>query len=133
MDQIDDTSYDDVLEDMETESKIEKKSKQNTPKSKIVDLEERERILLSQLLNNDQMFVKAIAFLEKDFFESKINKLIIEFVKEYYETYKSVPPEDAILLELGLDDTKSDWLDIKKPWPNYKFLFLGKTPAQRKP
>lgn len=117
MDQIDDTGYDDILEEMENESKpaSQKKSK---PKTTLVDLEERERILLAQLLNNDQLFIKAIAFLEKDFFESKINKLIVEFIKEYYEKYKSIPPEDAVLLELGMDDTKSDWLDIKKQWPN---------------
>jgi len=117
LDQIDDTGYDDILEEMENESKpaSQKKSK---PKTTLVDLEERERILLAQLLNNDQLFIKAIAFLEKDFFESKINKLIVEFIKEYYEKYKSIPPEDAVLLELGMDDTKSDWLDIKKQWPN---------------
>lgn len=125
VDQIDDTGYDDVLEDMEKETtpskklKAEnKKAKQEKQKSKIIDIEERERILLSQLLNNDQLFIKAIAFLQKDFFESKVNKLIIEFIKDYYEAYKSVPPEDAVLLELGLDDTKADWLDIKKPWPS---------------
>jgi hypothetical protein len=73
--------------------------------------------LVAQLLNNPELFVKGIAFLDKSFFESKINRLIVDFIKKYYEKYKSIPPEDAVLVELNLDETRSDWLDITKPWP----------------
>ena len=123
MDQIDDTDYDNAIddEDSSSNSKLKKKSKGSQKEKqhiKLIDIEERERTLLSQLLNNSELFVKGITFLEKDFFESKINKLIVSFIKDYYESYKSVPPEDAVLMELGLDDTRSDWLDIKKQWPH---------------
>jgi len=116
--QIDDTDYDDALSDMESDSKSKKKTLKKPSVGKLLDVEDRERILLSQLLNNHELFVKGMAFLEKDFFESKVNKLIIDFIKKYYENYKSIPPEDAVLIDLKLDDTRSDWLDIKKPWPN---------------
>jgi hypothetical protein len=119
VDQIDDTEYEDALSEMEEESKPRKKKKKKEPSAtKLIDIEDKERILLAQLLNNSELFIKGITFLEKEFFESKINILIVEFIKEYYDTYKSIPPEDAILMELGLDYTRSDWLDIKKQWPN---------------
>lgn len=121
MDQIDDTDYEDVLADLEDDSRPKLKKSKKTIKppsdSKLIDIEDKERILIAQLLNNNDLFIKGIAFLEKDFFESKINKLIIEFTKEYYETYRSIPPEDAILVELGIDNTRADWLDINKEWP----------------
>ena len=116
--QIDDNCQEGYIE-MEAENKP-KKRKKTTPEEsigKLIDIEDRERILLAQLLNNPELFVKGITFLNKDFFESKINKMIVEFMIEYYDLYKSVPPEDAILIELNMDDTRSDWLDIKKPWP----------------
>jgi len=114
VEQIDDTEYDDALADLEEENK---KSPKKRPETKIIDIEDRERILLGQLLNNHEMFIKGVTFLEKEFFESKINKLIVDFIKEYYDTYKSIPPEDAILIELGVDDARSDWLYVEKPWP----------------
>ena len=118
MEQIDDTEYDDVSYAVESNNKLKKKkSTQQSTEFKNIDVEEKERILLAQLLNNKDLFIKGITFLEKNFFESKINKLIIEFIKKYYESYKSIPPEDAILIELGLENTRSDWLDIKKEWP----------------
>lgn len=116
MEQIDDTENDDALADLEKEHK--KKSPKKRHETKIIDIEDRERILLAQLLNNHDMFIKGVTFLEKDFFESKINKLIVEFIKEYYDTYKSIPPEDAVLVELGVDDVRSDWLDVHTPWNN---------------
>lgn len=120
MDQIDDTEYDDVI-DEESRPKSKKNtktsSKQSNDVAKLIDIEDKERILLAQLLNNNDLFIKGITFLEKDFFESKVNKLIVSFIKDYYDTYKSIPPEDAVLVELGLDNTRADWLDIKKQWP----------------
>lgn len=112
MDRIDDTEYDD-FEEQPKKKKISEKSE-----SRLLSIEDKERILLAQLLNNHELFVKGITFLEKNFFESKINKLIVGFIKSYYEKYRSIPPEDAILIELGLDDTRHDWLDIKKQWPS---------------
>lgn len=119
MDQIDDTDYDDILAEMDEKSRPKKKKKtvKKPSETKLIDIEDKERILLAQLLNNSDLFIKGITFLEKEFFESKVNKLIVEFIKEYYDRYKSIPPEDAILIELGLDDTRSDWLDYKKQWP----------------
>lgn len=118
--QIDDTDHDDSLADMDENrtnlKKIPAKTSKHTD-TKLIDIEDKERILLAQLMNNDELFIKGITFLEKDFFESKVNKLIVSFIKDYYETYKSIPPEDAVLVELGLDNTRADWLDIKKQWP----------------
>jgi len=110
--QIDDDEYD--FEDYEKEIKPNKKKK--SP-GKLIDIEDKERVLLAQLLNNPELFVKGITFLEKDFFESKVNKLIVEFIIGYYQKYKNIPPEDAILIELNLEETRDDWLDIDKPWP----------------
>ena len=113
--------YENALAELEEESKPKIKKKQKSAmveEGKLIDLEDRERTLIAQLLNNSDLFIKGITFLEKDFFESKINKLIISFIKEYYEAYKSIPPEDAILLELGIDGARSNWLDIKKQWPH---------------
>jgi len=116
--QIDD-DYQDALAEMEAESKPKKRKKTASEPAvgKMIDIEDKERILIAQLLNNPELFVKGITFLDKDFFESKINKLIIEFIIEYYDLYKSIPPEDAILIELNMDNTRSDWLDINKQWP----------------
>jgi hypothetical protein len=83
---------------------------------KVLSTEERERILLAQLLNNEKIFIKGIAYLKKEFFESKINKLIIDFMKKYYDKYKSIPSEDIILVELDLSEKYYDWLSVKKPW-----------------
>ena len=120
--QIDDMDYQDALAELEEDTQPKKKKKKHVPaesdNGKIIDIEDRERLLLSQLLNNHEMFTKAIAYLDKDFFETKINKLIVDFMTEYYDLYKSVPPADAILMELNLDDTRSDWLDIQTEWPN---------------
>jgi len=114
VDQIDDTENDDASIEYENSRK---KSPKKQRGARVIDIEHRERILLAQLLNNKDLFIKGVAFLDKKFFESKVNKLIVEFIKDYYETYKSIPPEDAILVELGLDDVKSNWLDIDKIWP----------------
>ena len=67
MDQIDDTEYEDALNEMEKETKPKKSkklksSKQPASETKILDIEERERILLAQLLNNSDLFIKGIAF-----------------------------------------------------------------------
>lgn len=116
--------YEDALAELEEQSKPKTSSKKKIrhipeiSEGKLLDLEDKERILIAQLLNNKDLFIKGITFLEKEFFESKINKMIIEFIKDYYHSYKSIPPEDAILLELGLDSgAKNNWLDIKKQWP----------------
>lgn len=119
--QIDDFDYNEMAEELENEIKPKKKKKKIVPTdaisdAKIIDIEDRERLLLSQLLSNPEMFTKAIAYLDKDFFETKINKLIVDFMTEYYDLYKSVPPADAILMELNLDDTRADWLDVKTEW-----------------
>lgn len=119
VDQIDDTDYDVVIDDEDNNRKTTHKKNSQKPRdeSKLIDIEDKERILLAQLLNNNELFIKGITFLDKDFFESKVNKLIVGFIKDYYDNYKSIPPEDAILIELGLDNTRADWLDIKKQWP----------------
>ena len=125
--QIDDFDYNEMAEELEDEIKSRKKKKSSAAKNqlsdeyKILDIEDRERLLLSQLLNNQEMFIKAIAFLDKGFFTTKINILIVEFMTEYYDLYKSVPPADAILMELNLDNTRADWLDVKQDWPS-KYL-----------
>lgn len=113
--QIDDDDYSGYYEEDAPKKKPKKVAEPSD--SQLIDIEDRERLLLSQLLNNDELFIKAIAFLDKNYFESKINKLIVKFMISYYDTYKSVPPSDAILMELDMDETRSDWLDIKKQWP----------------
>lgn len=126
--QIDDVDYNEIIDDLDEELINKKKKKKANVKAqmtennpKFIDIEDRERLLLSQLLNNSEIFIKAIAFLDKNFFETKINKLIVTFMINYYNLYKSVPPSDAILMELNLDDTRADWLDIKSQWPT-KYL-----------
>jgi len=114
---IDDDEYDIEAEDL-TEKKKKNKKMEERSEARLISIEDKERILLAQLLNNPELFIKGIAFLEKSFFESKVNKLIVGFIKNYYENYKSIPPEDAILIELGLDNTRHDWLDINKQWPS---------------
>lgn len=113
--QIDDDDYSGY--DEPAPKKKQKKVAEHS-EGQLIDIEDRERLLLSQLLNNDELFIKAIAFLDKNYFESKINKLIVKFMISYYDTYKSVPPSDAILMELDMDETRSDWLDVKKQWPS---------------
>jgi len=119
--QIDDTEYEDAMQEMEADSKPKKKKRrerEEPSEEKIIDIEDREKALLSQLMNNNEIFVKAIAFLEPDFFESKINKIIVSEMLNYYEDYKAIPTEDIILLNTGLDDTRHDWLDVKNVWPH---------------
>lgn len=117
--QIDDTEYEDAMAEMEADSKPKKKREIKEPSAeKIIDIEDRERALLSQLMNNQELFVKSIAFLESDFFESKVNRIIVHEMIDYYDTYKAIPTEDIILLNTRLDDTRHDWLDVKHTWPH---------------
>lgn len=83
----------------------------------MIDNEERERVLLAQLINNPEVFIKAITFLDRSFFDSKTNKLIVKFMISYYDKYKEVPPSDAILIDLDMDETRANWLDVSKLWP----------------
>jgi len=116
--QIDDTEYEDAMAEMAAEAKPKKKKRKEQSEGQIIDIEDRERALLSQLINNHELFIKGITFLEVDFFESKVNKIIVSEMIGYYEDYKSIPTEDIILLNTGMEDTRHDWLDIKSQWPH---------------
>jgi archaellum biogenesis ATPase FlaH len=89
-------------------------------KSKTISIEEKERILLTQLLKNEEVFIKTIPFIKPDYFEGNINRIIANYMIEYYEEYKVVPKKEELLALVDVE-IPYDYLDTDYEW-NSEFL-----------
>lgn len=107
-----------------------------------------ERVILSNLLFNDEYNRKVIAFLELDYFQNYSEKVIYNLIKDYVNNYNSFPSIEALAIDLsnkdGLNedvfkeatdiisslevnkDTKLDWLlDQTEKWCQDRALYLA--------
>lgn len=60
-----------------------------------------ERVILSNLIYNEQFARKAIPFLKREYFLSYDEKTIFELVEEYVVKYNSFPSKEALAIDLS--------------------------------
>ena len=60
-----------------------------------------EKIILENLLYNYDFSKKVIPFLKKEYFHSKIDKIIFDEISQFYQKYTSSPSKDAILIQMN--------------------------------
>ena len=89
-------------------------------KSKTISIEEKERILLTQILKNENVFIRTIPFIRPEFFEGNVNRIIAGYLIDYYNEYKSVPKKEEILALVDVE-IPYDYLDSEYEW-NEEFL-----------
>lgn len=73
-----------------------------------------EKIILANLLTNDQYYRKVIAFLKSEYFSTPAEKRSFEEIFSFFENYGSAPAESAIIIaveklplkQAEIDDTK---------------------------
>lgn len=63
-----------------------------------------ERLILSNLINNEDYGRKVIPFLSTEYFHSQADKVVYELINEYADKYNAFPGKEALLIDL---DTKS--------------------------
>ena len=89
-----------------------------------------EKIILSNLIYNEEYSRKVIPFLSKEYFSNLPEKIIYETIDKYFKTYNSCPTIESLFIdvsntsisedtykeskniinELSKDDTSIDWL-----------------------
>lgn len=106
-----------------------------------------ERVILSNLLHNDEYARKVIPFLKSEYFQDYSERVVFDLVDDYVKKYNEFPSLTAIAIELtekeGLNDqafestknilsslekteVKLDWLiDNTEKWCQDKALYLG--------
>jgi len=106
-----------------------------------------ERVILSNLLHNDEYARKVIPFLKTEYFQDYSERVVFDLVDDYVKKYNEFPSLTAIAIELtekeGLNDqvfentknilsslekteVKLDWLiDNTEKWCQDKALYLG--------
>lgn len=106
-----------------------------------------ERVILSNLLHNDEYARKVIPFLKSDYFQDYSERVVFDLVDDYVKKYNSFPSIEALAIDLsnkdGLNDetfkngkdviasleptdSKLDWLlDQTEKFCQDKALYLG--------
>jgi len=84
-------------------------------------IENKERMLINQLLHNQQLFEKALVYLDETYFDATINKQIIKIIRKYYQKYKKIPEPDLVFFELNYDKIDENWFKIDNIW-SYEYL-----------
>lgn len=65
-----------------------------------IELNSKEAVVLSSLLQREDFVREVIPFMEEDLFESLLPKVIMTHMKQYFEKYNSLPSEEAMVLSL---------------------------------
>ena len=73
-----------------------------------------EKIILSNLINNDQFRKKSLPFISADYFTDSTEKRLYTEVAEYIDKYKAAPSKSAIELRLDAMPLKADDLAESK-------------------
>ena len=63
-----------------------------------------EEVILSNLLANDDYCRKALPFLDEEFFSDKIEKIVFNDIKKFFNEYTKMPTQQ--ILKIGMDDRK---------------------------
>lgn len=106
-----------------------------------------ERVILSNLIHNDDYARKVIPFIKTEYFQDYSERVVFDLVDDYVKKYNSFPTQEALAIDLsnkdGLNDetfkigkeiitsldatdSKLDWLlDQTEKWCQDKALYLG--------
>ena len=67
-----------------------------------------ERLILSQLLTNEEYTRKVLPFLEKSYFHDDNEKTVLSHVVSYIEKYNSQPSKESLIIAMSDDKTLSE-------------------------
>lgn len=67
-----------------------------------------EETILNHLMSNEQYARKVSPYIEPDFFEAVNNRNLFLKIASYLDKYNSIPTKEAIVIELGNDNTLTD-------------------------
>ena len=82
-----------------------------------------EKVILDNLIVNEQFARKTIPFLKSEYFHDRNEKLVFELIDAYIGEYNTLPSKTALQVELGqldtiTDDQFSDCADLLKSVPD---------------
>jgi replicative DNA helicase len=63
-----------------------------------------EQLILSNLINNDEYSRRVIPYLEEEYFQSRVDRLVFTEIKNYTLKYRSTPSKEAIKISLDSHD-----------------------------
>ena len=67
-----------------------------------------EKLVLKQLVNNENYTRKVIPFLSKEYFSDTNEQIVFEKIKEFIDKYNKVPTKEALVVELDNDKSLND-------------------------
>src|SRR5574337_815968 len=59
-----------------------------------------EKIILSNLIDNNTFTRKVIPYIKKEYFEERIHQITFEMLDDYIKKYNSLPSKQALLIDL---------------------------------
>ena len=60
-----------------------------------------EQLILSNLINNDEYSRRVIPYLEEEYFQSRVDRLVFTEIKNYTLKYRSTPSKEAIKIMMN--------------------------------
>tara|TARA_B100001094_G_C18162415_1_gene790109 strand:- start:713 stop:2128 length:1416 start_codon:yes stop_codon:yes gene_type:complete len=75
-----------------------------------------EHVILTNLMHNDEYSRRVIPYLEEEYFQSRVERVIFSEIKKYTLNYKSLPSKEAVKISLdGRDDvTQKEFHDASE-------------------
>ena len=67
-----------------------------------------ERVILSNLLHNDEYARKVIPFLKTEYFQDYSERVVFDLVDDYVKKYNSFPSIEALAIDLSNKDGLND-------------------------
>ena len=64
-----------------------------------------EKVILQNLISNDEYSRRVIPFIKDEYFHNKIDKKVFSIIREYIISYNGIPTKEAIVLSLQKDNT----------------------------
>ena len=64
-----------------------------------------EKVILQNLISNDEYSRRVIPFIRDEYFHNNIDKKIFSIVRDYIISYNGIPTKEAIVLSLQKDNT----------------------------
>ncbi len=85
-----------------------------------------EKLILSNLLNNEEYGRKAIPFLKVEYFQDRVHKAVFDCVHAFTNKYNKFPSKEALVVELDNDKNISSYFNEVEEFVNA----LEDTPSQ---
>ena len=63
-----------------------------------------EKVILTNLIHNDEFGKKVIPFLKSEYFQDYSEKIVFELINDYVEKYSSFPSIEALAIDLSNKD-----------------------------